>query len=121
MPISRRDGRLSRARSPARISPGVEKNNRCPIQGSATAGGAFGNADIGNTKSATRPTFVGMSITSIGTPSNTIKPRAPHAWQWSSFEKWVQRGAYEKNWQCQRGGNADPPPDFTKMRGLELE
>ena len=26
--------------------------------------------------------------------------QCPHQWPWSSFQKWVNRGAYERNWQC---------------------
>jgi putative transposase len=45
----------------------------------------------------------------------------PHAWRWSSFQKWVQRGAYEPTWQCRCDSRIITPPDFGGMEGLEME
>ena len=36
----------------------------------------------------------------------------PHQWPYSSFERWVQRGAYAANWCCVCKGREVSGPDF---------
>jgi putative transposase len=44
---------------------------------------------------------------------NPVKHRVaacPHAWPWSSFDRWVARGVYERRWCCACGGRKPAPP-----------
>ena len=36
----------------------------------------------------------------------------PHAWPYSSFEKWIARGVYTRKWACACGGAIWQPPDW---------
>jgi putative transposase len=36
----------------------------------------------------------------------------PHGWEHSSFGRWVERGGYDRHWQCACDGNAPTPPSF---------
>jgi putative transposase len=36
----------------------------------------------------------------------------PHAWPYSSFEKWIARGVYTQKWACMCGGRIWQPPDW---------
>jgi putative transposase len=45
----------------------------------------------------------------------------PHEWQWSTFQRWVQKDAYERQWCCACDGRKMQPPSFEGMEGLELE
>ena len=44
----------------------------------------------------------------------------PHAYAHSTFQKWVDRGAYEPNWACCCHGTADVP-DFGWADGRDME
>lgn len=39
--------------------------------------------------------------------------KCPHAWAASSFERWVAKGCYDREWYCQCAGRTVNPPDFT--------
>jgi putative transposase len=39
----------------------------------------------------------------------------PHLWEYSSFNKWVKKGAYTMDWCCVCDGKASRTPDFTKI------
>jgi len=41
----------------------------------------------------------------------------PHAWPYSSFEKWIGRGVYTQKWACACGGRVWKPPDWRAIAG----
>ncbi len=41
----------------------------------------------------------------------------PHAWSYSSFHRWVRRGAYEADWCCVCYGRTAKPPRFDRIAG----
>lgn len=41
----------------------------------------------------------------------------PHDWPYSSFQKWVEKGVYTRDWCCRCDGRAVRPPDFTELEG----
>jgi putative transposase len=45
----------------------------------------------------------------------------PHQWQWSTFQRWVQKDVYQHEWCCACDGREVRPPSFEGMEGLELE
>ncbi len=47
--------------------------------------------------------------------------RCAHAWAWSTFHKWVQRGAYHANWCCACGKRNYHAPDFSAIRDSVAE
>jgi putative transposase len=46
----------------------------------------------------------------------------PHAWPYSSLDKWVGRGVYEASWLCMCNGETVTPPKFEGLdqRAIEL-
>jgi putative transposase len=45
----------------------------------------------------------------------------PHAYPYSTFAKWVERGSYESNWCCSCGAEPKPAPDFAWANDADLE
>lgn len=41
----------------------------------------------------------------------------PHAWPYSSFQKWVRDGVYTEDWLCACGTRCVKPPDFRVIEG----
>lgn len=41
----------------------------------------------------------------------------PHAWEWSSFARWVRMGVYERDWCCACDHSNVDPPDFSGIAG----
>ena len=41
----------------------------------------------------------------------------PHLWAYSSFERWIQHGAYTADWCCSCEGRRGEMPDFTAIAG----
>jgi putative transposase len=37
--------------------------------------------------------------------------KCPHDWQWSSFDHWVKRGTYARDWACACNGTGATEPD----------
>jgi putative transposase len=44
--------------------------------------------------------------------------RCPHAWPYSSFNKWIARDVYTQKWACSCGGVTWQPPDWRKIAEL---
>jgi putative transposase len=47
--------------------------------------------------------------------------RCPHAWQHSSFSKWVAAEAYEADWQCVCNSRVMKPPAFSGISCMEFD
>jgi putative transposase len=45
----------------------------------------------------------------------------PHAWETSSFHKWVERSVYERQWACQCKGRVAEPLDFKTIETFVSE
>ena len=45
----------------------------------------------------------------------------PHLWPWSTFQKWVSRGAYAPNRMCVCRGQNVQPPQFGGFEDYEME
>jgi putative transposase len=55
---------------------------------------------------------------------NPVKHRAapcPHAWEWSSFARWVKLGEYSQDWSCGCNGRTCPPLDFSMLNERAIE
>lgn len=44
-----------------------------------------------------------------------------HAWSWSTFHKWVKRGAYDRYWCCSCDNRDYQVPDFEMIREFVAE
>lgn len=47
--------------------------------------------------------------------------RCPHGWRWSTFEKWITRGVYDRDWQCSCNDQRPTPPDFRALDATAME
>jgi putative transposase len=47
--------------------------------------------------------------------------RCPHQWEWSSFQRWVQRDGYPGNWQCGCNGPAIERLEFDGLAVAEMD
>ena len=45
----------------------------------------------------------------------------PHAWEWSSFNRWVNLGEYAQDWSCSCDGRTCRPPDFSRFDEKRME
>ena len=45
----------------------------------------------------------------------------PHAWPYSTFEKWVNRNVYEPTWACACDGRPIVVPKFEGLNQIEIE
>jgi len=45
----------------------------------------------------------------------------PHAWQYSSFNRWVKRDVYEPAWLCACDGRTPMVPKFDDLAGVEMD
>ena len=45
----------------------------------------------------------------------------PHAWPYSTFEKWVKKAVYEPTWSCGCDGRVVVPPSFQCLNEIEME
>jgi putative transposase len=45
----------------------------------------------------------------------------PHAWQHSSFERWVRERAYDADWQCACNGRSAKAPSFDDLDTTAME
>ena len=45
----------------------------------------------------------------------------PHAWQYSSFQRLVRAGLYERSWMCTCSGGRVKALDFTDLRSTAIE
>jgi putative transposase len=55
---------------------------------------------------------------------NPVKHRlvpCPHLWAYSTFERWVKRGAYPQDWLCRCDGKPIKPPDFRELDSTAME
>ena len=55
---------------------------------------------------------------------NPVKHRhvqCPHAWPYSSFHRWVERGIYASDWMCVCSGRSVRPPDFRNIERFARE
>jgi REP element-mobilizing transposase RayT len=50
-----------------------------------------------------------------------IKASHPHAWGFSTFQKWVKHAGYELDWQCVCDGRSPNPPQFHELEGMKME
>lgn len=47
--------------------------------------------------------------------------KCPHAWTFSSFHRWVERGGYAADWQCTCNGQPNVPPRFDSLAVERME
>ena len=47
--------------------------------------------------------------------------RCPHAWPYSTFHRWVERGAYDITWNCVCEGRKPPPVNFKWADETDME
>ena len=47
--------------------------------------------------------------------------KCPHAWPYSTFEKWVGRRAYEPTWHCACDGRVVTRPSFAGLNETQIE
>jgi putative transposase len=45
----------------------------------------------------------------------------PHAWEYSTFDKWVKRSVYESTWCCGCDGRIVRPPSFAGLDMTAME
>jgi putative transposase len=45
----------------------------------------------------------------------------PHLWPYSTFQRWVERRAYAKDWLCQCDGCLVKPPGFRQLGSMAME
>jgi len=45
----------------------------------------------------------------------------PHAWPYSTFHKWIERGFYRNDWMCVCNGANRAPPTFEEFKGRDME
>ena len=45
----------------------------------------------------------------------------PHAWEYSSFHRWVRNNGYEMNWQCVCDGRKPITPSFDSLAAMKME
>jgi len=45
----------------------------------------------------------------------------PHAWVYSSFDRFVRERVYDVAWHCVCNGRADKPPDFSDLDATAME
>jgi putative transposase len=45
----------------------------------------------------------------------------PHAWEFSTFRRWVDLAGYEPDWQCFCNDRSPTPPQFRELAGMKME